>query len=62
MTMMYITILEKNNLNFVSHFDVGIPTLVIVERATGKLITDNGRGAIQKDPAGEVRSNACCMW
>lgn len=35
-------------------YDVeGIPSLVIVEPATGKVITANGRGAVASDPTGE---------
>lgn len=36
---------------------VGIPTLVILKRATGELITANGRGSVSSDPNGEVSSN-----
>lgn len=35
---------------------IGIPTLVILNKSDGKMITDKGRGAVLEDAEGEVGS------
>lgn len=33
---------------------LGIPTLIILKKSTGEVITSNGRGAAASDPEGKV--------
>lgn len=40
--------------NYLLFLIIGIPTLIILEGETGKVITENGRAAVSMDPDGKV--------
>lgn len=43
-----------NVVNYLLFLIIGIPTLIILEGETGKVITENGRAAVSMDPDGKV--------
>ena len=43
-----------NVADYLSFLIIGIPTLIILEGETGKVITENGRAAVSMDPDGKV--------
>ena len=48
----------EHALEWIGHFSlpvfVGIPSLIILDIATGETVTSNGRGAVEGDPSGQV--------